>query len=201
MLDKSIEFHSIIMRNPNKSAIAVPEIPKGFSLRFYEKGDENDWADIQVAVAEFPNREEALKCYDYYWQYMQELERRQLFIMEDVTGKAVSTATAWYMEKDNQKIGVVHGLSCLPQYQAKGLGRIAATYMMDCFYRLMPGCPVWLDTQTWSYKAIGIYMDLGFIPLKKATYNEMPNEFEEAARVLKGKMREDKFRRFMELAE
>lgn len=44
-------------------------------------------------------------------------------------------------------------------------------------------------------------MDLGFIPLKKATYNEMPNEFEEAARVLKGKMREDKFRRFMELAE
>lgn len=113
------------MRNPNKSAISLPEIPKGFSLRFYD----------------------------------------------------------------------------LPQYQAKGLGRIAAAYMMDCYYRIMPGCPVWLDTQTWSYKAIGIYMNLGFIPLKKATYNEVPNEFEEAARVLNGKMREDKFKQFMELAE
>ena len=44
-------------------------------------------------------------------------------------------------------------------------------------------------------------MNLGFIPLKKATYNEVPNEFEEAARVLNGKMREDKFKQFMELAE
>ena len=119
---------------------------------------------------------------------------RQLFIIDDTTGKAVSTATAWYMEKENQKIGVVHGISCLPQYQAKGLGRIAAAYMMDCYYRLMPECQVWLDTQTWSYKAIGIY-------LKKATYNEVPNEFEEIARVLNGKMREDKFKQFMELAE
>lgn len=201
MLDRSIEFHSIIMKNPNHSAPVLPEIPDGFSLRFYEKGDENAWAEIQVAVTEFENKEEALKCYDYYWQYMEELKKRQLFIIENATGKAVSTATAWYMEKEGHPIGVVHGFSCLPQYQSKGLGKIAAAYMMDCYDRLMPGCPVWLDTQTWSYKAIGIYMDLGFVPMKKATYSEVPNEFDEAVRVLNGKMREDKLNQFIELAE
>lgn len=40
MLDKSIEFHSIIMRHPNTKEIVEPSIPKGFSVRFYEMGDE-----------------------------------------------------------------------------------------------------------------------------------------------------------------
>ena len=201
MLDKSIEFHSIIMRHPNNRKPVLPQIPQGFSIRFYEKGYEQDWADIQVAVLEFPNREEALKCYDYYWQYMDELKKRQLFIIDNETGKAVATANAWWTDVNGQKAGVVFGLSCLPEYQSKGLGRIAAAYMMDCFYRLMPGVPVWLDTQTWSYKAVGIYMDIGFIPMKTATYSEVPNEYQEALRVMKGKMREDKYKQFIELAE
>lgn len=201
MLDKSIEFHSIIMRHPNNRVPVLPEIPQGYSIRFYEKGYEQDWADIQVAVLEFPNREEALKCYDYYWQYTNELKKRQLFIINDETGRPVATANAWWTEVNGQKAGVVFGLSCLPEYQSRGLGRIAAAYMMDCFYRLMPGVPVWLDTQTWSYRAIGIYMDMGFVPMKTAAYNEVPNEYEKALRVMKGKMREDKYKQFIELAE
>ena len=73
--------------------------------------------------------------------------------------------------------------------------------MMDCFYRLMPGCPVWLDTQTWSYKAIGIYMDVGFIPMKTAVFNEVPNEYDAALRVMRGKLRADKYEQFVDLAE
>lgn len=201
MLDKTIEFHSIIMRHPNNIAPILPKLPSGFSVRFYEKGDEQAWTDIQVAVLEFPNHEEALKCYDYYWQYMEELKKRQLFIIENTTEKPVATANAWWTEVDGQKAGVVFGLSCYPEYQSKGLGRIAAAYMMDCFYRLMPGCPVWLDTQTWSYKAIGIYMDIGFIPMKTATYNDVKNEYYDALHTLKGKMREDKYKQFIEIAE
>lgn len=72
---------------------------------------------------------------------------------------------------------------------------------MDGFYRFMPGVPVWLDTQTRSYKAVGIYMEMGFVPMKTATYSEVPNEYEEALRGMKGKMREDKCKQFIELAE
>ena len=65
----------------------------------------------------------------------------------------------------------------------------------------MANCPVWLDTQTWSYKAVGIYMDMGFIPMKTATFSKVPNEYNEALRVMNGKMREDKYKQFIELAE
>lgn len=61
----------------------------------------------------------------------------------------------------------------------------------------MPGCDVWLDTQTSSYKAIGIYLDLGFVLLKTGTYNEVLNEYEDAVQVLKGKMRDDKYEKFV----
>lgn len=201
MLDRSIEFHSVIMRHPNSTKPVLPDIPEGFSIHFYEKGDEQDWADIQAAVDEFPNRDEALKCYDYYWQHMDELRNRQLFVTDDLAGKTAATATAWFTEVDHQKAGVVHALSCLPEYQSRGLGKIAAAYMMDCFYRLMPGCPVWLDTQTWSYKAIGIYMDVGFIPMKTAVFNEVPNEYDAALRVMRGKLRADKYEQFVGLAQ
>lgn len=60
---------------------------------------------------------------------------------------------------------------------------------------------VWLDTQTWSYKALGLYLNLGFIPMKNAVYNGVPNEFDAAVAVLKGKMREDKYRIFIERAK
>lgn len=59
----------------------------------------------------------------------------------------------------------------------------------------------WLDTQTWSYKAIGVYMDVGFVPMKTATFSEVPKEYQKAASVMTGKMRDDKYRQFMGIAE
>ena len=37
--------------------------------------------------------------------------------------------------------------------------------------------------------------------MKTATFSEVPNEYNEALRVMKGKMREDKYKQFIELAE
>lgn len=37
MLDKSIEFHSIIMKNPNYKEPEAVAIPEGFSVRFYQE--------------------------------------------------------------------------------------------------------------------------------------------------------------------
>lgn len=44
-------------------------------------------------------------------------------------------------------------------------------------------------------------MDIGFIPMKTATFSEAPNEYSEAALVMKGKMRDDKFKQFLKNAE
>lgn len=201
MLDKSIEFHSIIMRNKNDIAPVLPIVPEGFYVRFYEEGDEKHWAKIQTNVLEFTTLADAEMCFKHYLDYIDELKQQQVYIVEKKTGNPVATSTAWFSELDGKKVGVVHGLSCLPEYQSLGLGRIAAAYMMKCFYDIAPKTEVWLDTQTWSYKAIGIYMQLGFIPMKTAVYSDVPNEYEASVRVLKEKMRADVFERFIDLAE
>ena len=201
MLDKSIPFHTIIMRSANDRLCTVPGLPEGFSIRCWQPGDEAAWAAIQTAVGEFENTDDAMRCFRHYLEDEEGLRRRQIYVTDDARAMPVATATAWHSRKKGRPIGVVHALSCLPAYQSRGLGRIAAASMMNVFYRLMPGCDVWLDTQTWSYKAIGIYLDLGFVPMKTATYNGVPNEYPEAVRVLKDRMRPDVFRRFADRAE
>lgn len=200
MLDKSIEFHSIIMKSRNDEEFGIPAVPTGFSVRFYERGDEKYWAAIQTAVHEFDEYADALECFGHYLAYENELRRRQIYIIDDRKMLPAATATAWFSELDGKEIGVVHALSCLPEYQSLGLGRTAAAYMMKCFHDVMPCSEIWLDTQTWSYKAVGIYMDMGFIPLKTAVYNNVPNEYYDALRVLNGVMREDVYKNFIEKA-
>ena len=200
MLDKSIPFHQIVMRCGNDRPPVSFALPEGFSIRPYQEGDASAWATIQTAVGEFPNRGSALECFRHYLAQEGELRRRQVYAVETATGRPVATATAWFSVLDGEPIGVVHALSCLPEYQALGLGKAVASRMMRVFWDLMPGRAVWLDTQTWSYRAIGLYLELWFAPMKTAVFNEARNEFAAAASVLKEKMRADKYRLFLETA-
>ena len=201
MLDKSIPFHTIIMKSSNNLEVKPRALPEGFSVRFYEPGDELYWARIQYEVGEFSSIEDALNCFSHYKNHEEELRKRQIYIVDNETNTPVATATAWYSTLAGKEIGVVHALSCLPSYQALGLGRIAAEYMMECFHKVMPESQIWLDTQTWSYKAIGIYLGLGFVPEKSATFNETPNEYEQARNAMKDKMRADIYEKFCNLTK
>ena len=125
------------------------------------------------------------------------LKKRQIYLIDEIKGITLATTTAWFSTLNNKPIGVVHALSCLPEYRLLGLGKLVATYMMKCFYDLMPNCDVWLDNQTWSYKAIGIYMNLGFIPVKHDTFNDAQNQYDNAIKVLNGKMRFDIYEKFI----
>ena len=126
MLDKTIPFHTIIMRTANDRPCTVPKLPEGFSIRYWQPGDEAAWAAIQTSVGEFENTDAALQCFQHYLDDEEALKLRQLYVIDDARKLPVATATAWYSTLEGQSIGVVHALSCLPAYQSRGLGRIAA---------------------------------------------------------------------------
>lgn len=94
MLDKSLEFHSIIMRAKNVGPVNLHPVPEGFSVRYYRDGDELDWAKIQCAVGEFESTKDALRCFNHYLDFKKDLEGRQIYVVDNKTGKAVATATA-----------------------------------------------------------------------------------------------------------
>lgn len=199
MLDKSIPFYTIIMKRPYAKAPAPIELPMGYKIKNYEPGDEVTWAEIQTEVLEFDNAEQALNCHKGYLSRAGELEKRQLFV-QNPTGNLIATATAWYDLNSQGKIPVVHALSCLPQYQGNGLGRAIAIKMLERFYELDVNLDVWLDTQTWSYKAVELYLSLGFIPMKCAVFNETKNEYEKALPIFKNYMRKPAYQKFVETA-
>lgn len=200
MLDQSIPFHPIIMKRAYAKAPHPAGLPSGFRLRTYLPGDETAWAEIETAVKEFDSIAAALKCYNSYLSHPEDLKQRQWFAVAP-DGVIAATATAWWMPSPGGRIPVVHALGCRAEFQGKGLGKAVATKMLETFYRLDPGKDVWLDTQTWSYKAIGLYLDLGFTPQKTATYNSAQNEYEQALPILSSKMLPTQYQLFIQNAE
>ena len=200
MLDKSVPFHTIIMKRPYKNAPAQICLPENFIVRTYKPGDEIGWAEIETLVLEFDSIQKALECHKGYLSNMEELRKRQWFAVSP-NGIIAATATAWWAQTPKGNIPVVHALGCRPEFQGKGLGKAVAVKMLESFYELEQDKEVWLDTQTWSYKAIGLYIDLGFIPLKKDVYNSTKNEYEQAVPILREHMEKELFRRFIEIAE
>lgn len=199
MLDKTVEFHPIIMARPFSPAPPLPPLPEGFVLRAYQPGDAAAWARIETEVGEFDSEADALCCYAHYLPNEDALRKRQFFVLAP-DGTPAATATAWTTERGESSIPTVHALACRPKYQGLGLGRAAAIGMLQAFYALDKGKDVWLDTQTWSWRAVGLYLSLGFYPLKTAVYNGTPNEYAQALPLLKARMRPELFERFTRLA-
>lgn len=200
MLDKSVPFHTIIMKRPYKKAPTQISLPEGFTVRTYKPGDELAWAEIETLVLEFENVQQGLDCHKGYLSNIDELSKRQWFVVSP-NGLVIATATAWWTQTSKGTIPIVHALGCRPDFQGKGLGKAVAAKMLESFYELEQDKEVWLDTQTWSYKAIGLYLDLGFIPVKKESYDSTKNEYEQALPILKEHMKNELFKRFIETAE
>ncbi len=196
MLDKSVPFHSIIMMRPFQEPPVPPAMPEGYSVRAYQSGYETAWANIEASVGEFENESAALQCFQNYLRNRDELCRRQWYAV-NASGAPVATATGWFTSGPYGSIHTVHALGCLPEYQNMGLGRAVAVAMLRALHRLKPERDIWLDTQTWSYRAIGLYLSIGFIPMKKAVFSQTPNEFDAALPVLEKHMKPDAFSRFI----
>ena len=61
---------------------------------------------------------------------------------------------------------------------------------------------IYLDTQTWSHKAIGLYLRIGFHPVREShAILARVNEYSGAVEVLKGVLPEETMRLFLDRSE
>lgn len=188
MLDRSIPWHSFIMSLDPDNFVHREVICDSFSVRPYSgEKDALAWAKIETAVGEFNSIEEALSCHKHYLEYPDELHVRQWFVVDE-NDDAVATCTVWW--SGESRIPCIHALSCLPEYQGKGLGRMAASNAIEAMLQ-NDRQTIWLETQTWSWKAVCLYLSLGFVPRRKATFNDTPNEFEISFQLMSRKIGEN----------
>jgi ribosomal protein S18 acetylase RimI-like enzyme len=197
MLDKSIEYKSIVMKMAADlvPSVAVPELPPGYAYRLFAAGDERHWARLEASVLEFATEAAAL---DYflrdYVPYLDQLEQRCVFVA-DAGGAPVATATAWWADSTLGHQASLQWVSVDPAFQGSGLGRAVACRATSLFAQFEPGEDVYLHTQTWSHVAIRLYGSMGFRMCKTESTAMMrndgqgpkiyPNEYSGAIEVLR----------------
>lgn len=186
MLDKSIPYAEIWMRRPREIPVEEFFMPKGFSLDFYQDGDQEAWAKIETAVGEFDREEDALAYFNRtFLPYPIELEKRMLFVKNE-TGDKLGTATAWWKETANGiRYPLVHWLAIKPDYQGKGVSKPLMMKVLQVLQDLEDHDQILLHTQTWSHVAIGLYGKFGFEISDKNLDGSVNPDYQKAIEVLK----------------
>lgn len=164
MLDTTLPYKPVLMTHPSpKDAPRFP-IPDGFSLQSWTPGREADWCEIEAACGEFPSAEAAMAHFSKeFLPYADKLLGRMQFLLAP-DGRAAGTATLWQGKHLGGEKPRIHWVGVHPDFQRRGAARGLLSAVMEAFGR--PGAEnfAYLTTQTWSWPAIRLYRQMGFVP-------------------------------------
>ncbi len=126
--------------------------PPAYHLRPFRDGDEWAWASIEAAVGEFGPPIRAREHFEEEFGPFRDVLADRWFILADVRGGPVGTATAWYGRFDGETRGRVHWVAIVPDHQGKGLAKPLLSAVMGRLAR--EHANAYLTTQTTSYRAV-----------------------------------------------
>ena len=153
--------YEVSMIRPN--LLDIPQVPlaEGFSIRPMRMDEGGVWSDIERdAELYFPITERT-----FHSEFDRDLPATQWrsFFIVDHKGVAVGTVSAWYdRDHKGQDTGVIHWIAIRPAYQGRGLGKAAMSFALNQLSRWHERAI--LGTQTKRLRAIGMYLDFGFLP-------------------------------------
>lgn len=160
-LDRSIVKIKVIMLLKSVESMPHYSLPKRYSFRYYRDGYRKSWAKIQVNVNHFETLEEACNRFDRdFGESIDNIKDRMIFVLDE-EGRKVATATMWFTLVSGHLINRVHWVEVEPPHQGK---QISHAMMTELLTQFSPSGPIYLTTQTWSYRAISIYFKFGFLP-------------------------------------
>jgi ribosomal protein S18 acetylase RimI-like enzyme len=189
LLDKTVPFYNIIMKRRAGTPVPQPELPNGFSFTYFSEGKEKDWAEIESSVGEFNDSKDALEYFQReYLAYSEELKKR-LIIIQNPDGDSIATVTAWWNYSEERRDPSLYWLSVKPEFQKLGLGKALIHKCLQIFFQTEGEKDVYLHTQTWSYKAVGLYLKTGFDLLETETFGNYINDYEKAKPILRDRLK------------
>lgn len=156
---------SIHMVRSHLERIPQFELPPGVRARTFRPGDEMTWAYIQD-TADLYNHVTVETHRRDYGTDINVLAQRQFFL-EDETGAAFASASAWWKDAydlaDGGLWGEVHWVAMLPQWQGRGLARPLMTLVLNRMGELGHE-RAYLNTATARLPAVNLYLRFGFVP-------------------------------------
>ncbi len=170
--DNKIKYYELLMKYDDTSTFKKYELPDGFHFEFYKIGDELEWVNIHIQSGEFTSEEQGLEWFHtFYDNFINELNKRCVFIVDNETNEKVGTATVSLLkEKEYGYDAAIDWLAIKKKYQGRGLSKPLFTKFMEIAKNLGHE-KVILHTQTTTWLAAKLYLDYGFEVLNKDEIN------------------------------
>ena len=198
MLDRTIPFYNTIMKCSDYLPRRV-ELPAGFTIVSYQRGYEKEWAKLEYAIGDFDSLEAAEKYYvETYLQYPERIPN--ILFLLNAEHEIVGSCIAWQDLQGAKSVSSLHWLVVQERYQGIGLGRALCMAVMN-IYAEREALPVYIHTQPWSWKAILLYVSLGFRIQKADTFSHYENEYGKAMAELRNIVSEEQYERLLRSSE
>lgn len=169
--DKRIKYYELLLEG-GLDTISEYALPADYHFEFYKDGDRDTWIEIGKSAKEFSNYGEGLDAWNrYYTGKENELYNRMVFIINE-QGEKVATATAFYDIHGRDKSGAswFHWVAGKREYQGKGLSKPLIIYVLKLM-KTLGYTHAKIPTQTNTWLAVKIYLDLGFKPIPENAVN------------------------------
>ena len=164
--DGTICYYELLLEN-DITEVPQFELPEGYRFVTYSDHDRDTWIEIELSAKEFTSYEQGVEAWNRYYATRQEELPGKMFFIETENGEKIATATAFYdiYGRDTSDDGWLHWVAVKREYQGKGLSKPLITHVLRVMNQL-GHVRAKIPTQTNTWLACKVYMDLGFLPLK-----------------------------------
>ena len=198
VLDRTIPFYNTILRCDNYQCKDVV-LPKGFSIVPYKSGYEKAWAELEYSIGDFESLVEAESYFISTYLQNRSLLNNILFLLNE-DNLIVGSCIAWQDRRKESIVSSLHWLVVDEEYHGRGLGKALCYATMNIF-KEQKNLPVYIHTQPWSWKAIFLYLSIGFKLQKTDTFSHYENEYYKAMTALKWVVTSKQFELLQEQSE
>lgn len=163
-IDKTLEYHELIMSLDCLDNVLQYALPKGYAIEFFNKKNcITDWIRIHLETGEFASPKEAETIFHLYYDDFYEKISERCFFIVDINGTKVATATISPTAEYGYPC-TLDWLGVSASAQGKGLGKPLIAYCIKLAKDLGYD-KILLHTQTHTWLAAKLYLDFGFKPI------------------------------------
>ena len=165
-IDNTINYYELLMCYDDTSKFNDYKLPEGYHYEFYKDGDENDWVDINLSSGLITSERKAHEYFNQFFNsFMDKLNERCIFIVDDNTNKKIATVTISLLDKEEYGYkAAVDWFAIKKEYQGKKLSKPLINKFISLSNELGHDRII-LHTQTTTWLAAKLYLDAGFKPL------------------------------------
>ena len=179
-IDKSVPYIAVIMEKFDTDVYPKYELPAGYYFAQYEPGFEKLWAKMHYEIDHVDSLEEGETIFREGYLNADKspdfktLKEKTVFVMDENNNLA-GTGSIWDGDTFGGTYQRLHWIGVAARHQNKGLAKAVISKSLDIYNNLGYGGYIYLTSQTWSYKALNIYMKFGFKPYM----GELPKNWED----------------------